>query len=305
MLVVAGLALGAPAWSANAAPPPKVVATIPPVHGLAAGVMAGVGSPRLLIKGGASPHHHALRPSETRALANADVVIWVGPWLESYLEKPIRSLGAKARIVILSKLPGLRLLPARVAPGFKGRGAKPPAGVAKGEVPDPHIWLDPMNAMVMVDGIAQALVRSDPANGVRYRTNAARMRRRIEALVGDLTDLLRPVKDVPYLVYHDAFQYFERRFAMAGIGAVTPSQEGRPGPRRLQRLRALVRLHRVRCIFVEARAPAPLIAILGEDTVLARAILDPLGASMAPGKDHYFVMMAANARAMARCLAPQ
>lgn len=283
------------AYAAKAASPPKVVASILPIHGLVAGVMAGLGAPRLLIKGSASPHQYALRPSETRALARADVVFWVGPGLESNLKKSIRSLAAKASIVALSELPGLGILPARGAPEFKGE--------AEGGVPDPHIWLDPLNAMVMVDGIARALAGGDPANGVRYRANAKDLRRRIEALAGELTALLGPVKERPYLIYHDAFQYFERRFAMAAIGAVTPSQEGRPGPRRLQRLRALVRQHRVRCIFTEARVAAPLIAILGEDAILTRAILDPMGARVAPGPDHYVTMMRASARAMVRCLA--
>ncbi len=306
IVVVAALAFGGQAaqtaHTANAGPPPKVVATILPIHGLVAGVMAGLGSPRLLIKGGASPHYHALRPSETRALARADVVFWVGPGLESYLEKPIRSLGAKARIVALSELPGLAILPARRAAEFKGRGGKRPAGEAEGGVPDPHIWLDPRNAMAMADGIARTLVRADPANGARYRANAKDLRRRIETLAGELTALVGPVKDVPYLVYHDAFQYFERRFALAAIGAVIPSQESRPGPRRLQRLQALVRRHRARCIFVEAGAPAPLVAALDPGGVLRRVKLDPLGVRVAPGPDHYVTMMRANARAMVRCL---
>ncbi len=300
--MVAGLAVGVPAWPATAASPPKVVATILPVHGLVAGVMAGVGAPWLLIKGGASPHHHALRPSETRALSRADVVFWVGPWLESYLEKPIRSLGAKARTVALSELLGLGILPARRAAEFKGRGTGHPPGASESNVADPHIWLDPLNAMAMADGIARALARTDPANGARYRANAKDLRRRIETLTGELTALVGPVKDVPYLVYHDAFQYFERRFAMAAIGAVTPSEESRPGPRRLQLLRALIRRHRVRCIFVEAGAPAPLVTALDPEGVLSRVKLDPLGFRVAPGPDHYVTMMRANARAMVRCL---
>lgn len=284
-------------YAANAGPPPKVVASILPVHGLVAGVMAGVGSPRLLIRGGGTPHHHALRPSDTRALARANVVFWVGPGLEGYLARPIRSLGAKARIVALSELPGLGILPARRGAEFKSRGT------GESNVPDPHIWLDPLNAMAMADGIARALAETDPANGARYRANAKDLRRRIETLAGELSALFAPVKDVPYLVYHDAFQYFERRFAMAAIGAVTPSDESRPGPRRLRRLQALVRRHRVRCIFVEAAAAAPLVTALDPQGVLSRVKLDPLGVRVAPGPDHYLTMMRANARAMVRCLA--
>ncbi len=299
--MVAALAFGGTAHGANASSRPKVVATLLPVHGLVAGVMAGLGTPWLLIKGGGTPHHHALRPSETRALARADVVFWVGPGLESYLAKPIRSLGAKARIVALAELPGLGLLPARRAPEFKGQGA----GKGKSETADPHIWLDPRNAMTMADGIARALAATDPANRARYLANAKELRRRIETLAGEISALAGPVKDVPYLVYHDAFQYFERRFALAAIGAVIPSQESRPGPRRLRRLRALAQSHRVRCIFIEAGAPAPLVTALDPEGVLTRVKLDPLGAAIAPGVDHYITMMRANARAIINCLAQQ
>ncbi len=303
IVVVAALAFGGQAaQAATAASKPKVVASILPVHGLVAGVMAGMGSPRILIRGGASPHHYALRPSETRALARADVVFWVGPGLEGYLEKPIRSLAAKARIVALSELPGLVILPARRTAEFKGRGAGQPSGAGKSNVADPHIWLDPRNAMAMADGITRALAGADPANGARYRANAKELRRRIESLAGELTALFGPVKDKPYLVYHDAFQYFERRFALAAIGAVTPSEESQPGPRRLRRLQALVRRHRVRCIFIEAGAAAPLVKALDPGGVIRRVKLDPLGVRVAPGPDHYVTMMRANARAMVRCL---
>ncbi len=304
-MAIGGIVHGAEAASPPAASPLKVVATILPVHGLVAGVMAGAGTPQLLIKGAGTPHHHALRPSETRALARADVVFWIGPGLESYLAKPIRSLGAQARAVALAEVPGLRILPARRGAAFKDRGQDQGRGTGKRKAADPHIWLDPLNAMAMAGGIARALAAADPANGARYHANAKALRRRIERLTQEIAALAGPVKHVPYLVYHDAFQYFERRFALAAIGAVTPSEQSRPGPRRLRRLKGLVRQHRVRCIFVEAGAPAPLVTALDPKAVLTAVALDALGVAIAPGVDHYPAMMRANARAMIGCLARQ
>ncbi len=96
-----------------AAAAPKVVTTIPPIHSLVAGVMAGVGEPSLLLSGGASPHSYTMRPSEARALSEADLVFWVGESLETFLKDPVESLGADATIIELAEAPGLTLLPIR------------------------------------------------------------------------------------------------------------------------------------------------------------------------------------------------
>ena len=210
------LVLDLPARAAGGAP--RVFVTVPPVHSLVAAVMDGVASPYLLLGGGASPHHGALRPSQRKALQDADLVVWVGPTLETFLARPLQSLGAGQRLLTLMETPGMRLLPLREGGEFAHHGshghgdhAHEGQGAEHARGRDPHLWLDPDNARRIVEESAAALSAMDPGNASRYRDNAARQQARIRALDARLARQLAPVRHVPYLVFHDAYQAFEAR----------------------------------------------------------------------------------------------
>ena len=295
-LVTAGV--GAPRLAAEA---PSVVASIPPLHSLTAGVMAGVGTPALIVRGAASAHHRALRPSEARALHRAEVVIWIGPALEAFLAKPIKSLASRAAIVTMLETPGLRLLAPRKGGLWASDGA-PLARRAKPGDADPHVWLDPENAKIMVGAIGAALAAKDPANGALYGANVRALTRRLDALAAELGAQLEPFRAVPFLVYHDGFQYFEKRFGLDARGAVASAPEQKPGPKRMLRLRAPIKAGRIGCLFADPGTPASLIHVLTGETGVPSAVLDPLGAGLAPGPDLYFALMRANAGAFVHCL---
>ena len=301
IVIAAALVTAGVAAASHAAEAPKVVASIPPLHSLASGVMAGVGTPALIVRGDASAHHRVLRPSEARALQRADVVIWIGEALEAFLAKPIESLAGKAAIVTMLQTPGLGLLTRRKAGLWAGAGA-PPASRAEPGDADPHIWLDPRNAKIMVGAIGAALAARDPANGARYGANVRALQRRLDTLAAELRGQLEPVGGVPYLVYHDGFQYFEKRFGLIARGAVARDPDQKPGPKRMLRLRAPIEAGRIGCLFKEPGTPASLIHALTGETGVPSAVLDPLGAGLAPGPDLYFALMRANARAFVRCL---
>lgn len=194
----------APALAAG----PKVVVTLKPVHGLVSGVMAGIGQPHLLLAAEADPHSHAMRPSEARALAAADAVFWIGPALEGYLQKPLASLAAKARVVALSDSPGVILLPAREG----GIWQEDQDHGQHEHSRDPHIWLDPRNAQAMVDHVVTVLAQLDPGNDGAYRRNGVRVVAGLVALEAEIARQLASVRALPYMVLHDAYQYFEARF---------------------------------------------------------------------------------------------
>ena len=301
IIIVAALVTAGASAPRLAAEAPLVVASIPPLHSLASGVMAGVGTPALIVRGAASAHHRALRPSEARALHRAEIVIWIGEALEAFLAKPIQSLAGKASIVTMLETPGMRLLAPRKAGLWAGDGAPPDQRAEPGNA-DPHIWLDPENAKIMVGAIGAALAAKDPANGARYGANVRALQRRLDALAAELRAQLEPVSGVPYLVYHDGFQYFEKRFGLIARGAVASAPERKPGPRRMLRLRAPIEAGRIGCIFADPGTPASLIHVLTARTGVGSAVLDPLGAGLAPGPDLYFTLMRANARAFVRCL---
>ncbi len=301
IIIVAALMTAGASDPRLAAEAPKVVASIPPLHSLASGVMAGVGTPALIVRGAASAHHRALRPSEARALHRAEIVIWIGPALEAFLAKPIQSLAGKATIVTMLETPGLRLLAPRKAGLWASDGPSPARSAEPGDA-DPHIWLDPENAKIMVGAIGAALAAKDPANGPLYGANVRALSRRLDALAAELRAQLEPFRTVPFLVYHDGFQYFEKRFGLDARGAVASAPEQKPGPKRMLRLRALIKAGRIGCVFADPGTPASLIHALTGETGVGSAVLDPLGAGLAPGTDLYFTLMRANARAFVRCL---
>ena len=291
------LAAGLASPAAGAA---KVATSTAPVHALVAGVMDGVGTPTL-IGGRGSPHLNQLRPSEVAALREAEVVIWVGPALESFLARPLASLDPSTRVVTLSELSGMKRLPAR-------DGGIWPANVshddgADGNGTDPHLWLDPENARRIVAVAEEALAAADPANRARYAANAAGLAARIAALDHELENMLAPVRGAAYVVLHDAYQYFEARYGLGAVGAITVSPDRMPSAKSLTALRARLVEGDAHCVFGERGVRAPLVATLVAGTGAGEGTLDPIGEA-GTGADGWFTMMRANAAALVRCLAP-
>lgn len=280
---------------AAAAEPPNVVVSIKPIEAIVGAVMRGVGAPYLIIRGGGSPHSYPLRPSDARALSNAAVVFRVGPDLDVFLERPLAALATKATIVTLIELDGLTLLPLRKG-GQWGDNDETHGAI------DSHVWLDPANAAVMARAAAEALGAIDPANAGTYRANAARFGADLDALDAELRDVLAPVRDLPYVVFHDAYQYFERAYGLNAVGAVTISPERAPGARRITEIGAAITGLGARCLFAEPQFEPAIAAIIVADTGARSGVLDPLGTALAPGPDGYLTLMRGLTRALADCL---
>ncbi|MDP6388992.1 MAG: zinc ABC transporter substrate-binding protein [Alphaproteobacteria bacterium] len=273
------LALG---FGAAQAEPPRVVVSIKPIHSLVAGVMQGVGAPTLLISGAGSPHSYALRPSEARALGNADIIFWVGPGMEDFLAKPLATLSGGAVAVALATTPGIE--------------------VPNGGEHDMHIWLDPANAKALVRTIALELSEIDEANTARYAVNAAGLSIKLDALLGELRAMLAPVKAKPYITFHDAYGYFEHRFGLASAGAIAINPDRKPGARRLYQIRDKIAETGVGCVFREPQFAPRLVATVIEGSAANVGVLDPLGAALAPGPQAYFELMRGLARSLVDCL---
>jgi len=280
-----------------AAGAPTVLATIKPVHSLVAGVMEGVGQPQLLIGGALSAHSYEMKPSDALKLHRADAIFEIGPDMESYLAAPLASLGQK--VVVLERAPGVRLLPARHGGlwGEDDHGHDHAHGPA-----DPHLWLDPRNAIAMTRAIAGSLVRLDPSHAAAYRSNEAKQVAMLEALDRELAARLLPVRKLPYLVFHDAYHYFEARYGLDSAGAVTVAPDRPVGARRVTELRQAVLAGRVICLFREPQFPPKLIATLDENTQARVGVLDPLGAELEPGAGLYPRLMRDLARSLTSCL---
>ncbi|TWB22547.1 zinc transport system substrate-binding protein [Nitrospirillum amazonense] len=296
---------------ADAPTAPKVVASVKPVHSLAAALLQGVGQPKLLVDGTASPHSFSLKPSDATALSQADIVFWMGPTLEPFLVKPLASLARGAHIVTLIEAPGLRPLALRSAGAWAdddshqdGHPHLMPAvvgGAADNQI-DGHAWLDPTNAKAMARAMADALIQHDPADAARYRDNLAALLRSLDALDAEIGAILAPVSAKPFVVFHDAFHYLEARYRLDGVGAITLNPEVRPGAARLSQLRARIQASGATCVFAEPQFETALIGTLVDGTQAKRGVLDPEGALLPAGPDLYATLMRANAHALAGCL---
>jgi len=283
--------------------PPAVAVSIPPLHSLVAAVMEGVGKPALLSPGGTSPHRTMLRPSTARHLAEAGLVFWVGPELETFLETPLKRLSEKsgAKITALLHAPGMLRRRARhLHRNADSEAHNPDANYQF----DPHFWLDPENAIQIVAIVAEQLGEANPERAAIYRQNRDRTIARLRALDLEMRRKLAPLAGIPYLVFHDSYAYLEGRYDLGPSQAVAIDPERRAGPRRIVALRRKITENAFRCLFHEPQFTAPILARLREGSGISTAQLDPLGSGLTPGPDLYFQMMQTNATSLQNCLKP-
>jgi zinc transport system substrate-binding protein len=283
---------------------PKVVVTIKPVHALVARVMVGVASPQMLVKGAASPHLYALKPSDLGALADADLVFRASPVTEPFSMKLTDILPRRVEVVTLQDAPGLVLLPRRTGSAFEvpAEAARHNPAGRKGNVFDGHIWLDPDNAKAMVERVAQVLSAKDPSNAETYKVNAGALKGELDQLREELARALNPVAGKPYVVAHDAFQYLERRYRLNAVGAISLSPEVVPSAKRLADLRRKVMALGAVCVFAEPQVDRRLVDNLIEGTLARTGTLDPEGSSLEPGPNLYFALMRKLADDLRACL---
>jgi zinc transport system substrate-binding protein len=375
-LLATSLLVG-PALAGNAQAAPEVVATVKPVHSLVSAVMDGVGEPKLLLKAGQSPHTYSLTPSDAGALERADLVVWVGPALEAFLERPVRNIAQEDAAFQLMRLGGLSVLRTREGGAWAehahahGDGGHDHGGhdhgdsheaSAKGEhghdhgeehahegehdhghgddhsheaehdhshgdehaqgeghdhgdahtiqgIPedevDPHIWLDPENARVIVQALAERLAALDPENAETYRQNAEAARQRIAEVDAEVAQQIAPVADEPYVVFHDAYHYFEAHYGTNAVGSITLSPDRKPGAQRLAEIRGKITELDARCVFREPQFAPDLVETVVENTEAEIGTLDPLGVDHAAGPDAYPRMLRDLAVDLTDCLSPK
>ncbi|KKB76609.1 zinc transporter [Devosia soli] len=309
LAALAGLMLTGTAFAA-----PNVVASTKPVHSLVAAVMAGVGEPGLIVKGAASPHTYSLRPSDAQALENADIVFWTGHGLELFLAEALGSLATKAETVELADAEGITLLPVREGGAFEAHSdGDDHAGekhdhehehdhadeVSEGDM---HFWLDPENAKLMVAEIARVLAKADPDNAAAYNANAETEIAALDALETEIAASLTAVTGKPFVVFHDAYQYFENRFGLTVAGSITVSPETMPGAARVDELRTKVAELGATCVFAEPNFEPAIVSTIIEGTDAKAGVLDPEGSALPEGPALYGELLRGLARGLVDCL---
>jgi zinc transport system substrate-binding protein len=310
----------------------KVVTSIKPIHSLASYLMDGVAKPDLIVDGYASPHGFALKPSHAKMLQNADLIFWVGEDLENFLEKPLKSIAKKAEKIELMEIRGLTKLKFRERNIFEGHddhGHKEDdhddhakkeddhddhghddehkedghddhghEGHAHGEY-DPHIWLDPMNAKTILSEMAEHLIENDQKNEAEYKANLKKAHKDLDKLTKKVKSELN--KDFKSIVFHDAYQYFEKRFGINILGAFTVNTDVMPGAEQLAEIREIIEHDKVSCVFSEPQFNPDIIKAVAKDTNVATGVIDPLGATLNPGKDLYFDLIGNMSKSFKGC----
>jgi zinc transport system substrate-binding protein len=298
--------------ASGAAAAPKVTTDIAPVHSLVARVMQGVGEPSLIVEPGASPHGYSMRPSQARELSGAQVVVWVGEALAPWMERRLKNLARGAVALELMAVEGTTLLPYREGATFEGHDHGHAHGHAHGhshghahdhDEMDSHVWLDPVNARLWLGTIAETLAKADPQNATTYRANAAAAQAEMDALVAEVSARLAPVRGRPFLVFHDAYQYFEARFGVTAAGSIALSDASAPSAARVAAVRDKVRSLGATCVFAEPQFEPKLVQTVIEGTPARRGVLDPLGGAHTPGAGLYPAMIRDLADALVGCLA--
>ena len=303
----------------------KVVASIKPLHSLISYVMDGVGTPDIIIDGSSSPHTFQLKPSHASMLQEADIVFWIGEDLESFLETPLDSIAKNAKRVTLMDSNEIDLLKFREKNVFDDHDEHGDEhdehgdehdehgdehdehgdehddhhdGHAHGEF-DIHFWLDPEIAKTIVTIVARELSEIDAANKSTYEANAKKAINDLDTLIAKTRSKIN--SDATYIVFHDAYQYFEKRFGIEVIGALTVNPEVLPGAKQLAEIREVIEHEKVNCLFSEPQFNPSIAKTIAQDTGVKASVLDPLGAELNPGKDLYFDLIGDMASSFESC----
>jgi zinc transport system substrate-binding protein len=283
----------------------KVAASIKPIHSLVASVMQGVGTPTLIVNDNNSPHSYTMKPSDAEILETSKVIFWVGHELEAFLEKPIETLGANAVAIALMDTKGIATHPVREDENFSAESEDLNANHAAhdhGDASDAHIWLDPENAKVMAKAIAETLSKADPENASAFTANAQKLALELDALSAEIKAKLASAKKIEFLVFHDAYQYFEKRFDIPAAGALALHPENAPGAATISNLKNQIAKGKIKCVFSEPQFDDKLTKLLLEGTTAKTAVLDPLGASIEAGPAHYASLLRSLTQTLTTCL---
>lgn len=296
---------------------PQVAVDIAPVHSLVARIMEGIGTPNLIVQPGASPHEYSLRPSEAAVLQEAALVFWVGSELTPWLTDTIETLAPDASVTALLKADGTTSLELRESVLFEAHDHDTHGDDGHDDhddheeagheghdhgADDPHAWLSPQNAMTWLNVIAGQLSAADPENASTYFANAAAGRTELETLIDEVNATLDPFREGQFIVFHDAYQYFETDFDFLASGAISIGDASDPSPARIAEIQALIADEGINCVLAEPQFNSGLVEAVLDGTSAQTGVLDPLGSDLEPGPALYPELIRNMSTALAGCM---
>lgn len=259
----------------HAAEPLNIMTSIPPLNALASGITAGVTKPTVLVPPEASHHHYSLKPSDRQALADADVVIWIGPDMENFLIKPLDNLSEKTTIISITDLPNLVRLPVRNDKNWEVHEHEEDHHHHANL--DPHIWLDPKNAIYIVQILTDTFVTLDTQHTDIYKKNAEEMIKKLNTLDQQLKEKLTAIQDKPFLIFHDAYQYLEKYYHLSAAGSISVNTDLPPSAQRIYQLQKRIKKENIVCIFAETGSTPAIVETLAAEKRAKISHLDSMG----------------------------
>jgi zinc transport system substrate-binding protein len=290
-LLCAGLSavfLFAHAPLANAA----VVASMKPLGFIASAIADGVTDTQVLLPDGASEHDYSLRPSDVKRLQNADLVVWIGPEMEAFMDKSTQSIAEQKKVTI-AQLDGVKPLLMKGADddddehGHEhANGEKSDGGHHHG-IYNMHLWLSPEIARLSAVAIHDKLLELMPQSRAKLDANLKDFEAKLAATDKQVSNELAPLKGKGYFVFHDAYGYYEKHYGLTSLGHFTVNPEIQPGAQRLHEIRTQLVEQKATCVFAEPQFRPAVIEAVARATSVRMGTLDPLGIGIKLGKDSY------------------
>tara|TARA_B100001758_G_scaffold247449_1_gene265313 strand:+ start:876 stop:1787 length:912 start_codon:yes stop_codon:yes gene_type:complete len=280
---------------------PLIVASINPLHSIVTSIVGNTGNVSLLIESNTSPHNFALKPSHAKLLNNAEIFFYIDDQLESALKKTIKSLPKTVKVKKVSQFKNLKLLPVRENLNWEEDGHGHNHDHDHGSY-DIHFWLDTQNAIEIAKGVTQELSKLYPENINTYKKNAKKLITKIKTKDNSIKLKLKEVKNKPYIVFHDAYQYFEKAYNLNAIGSILLNPEQPPSPKRIIKIRSKIKTLNAYCVFKEPQFKAQIVNTVIENTNAKVGTLDPLGSNIVSGQDMYINLLDDLATNLKNCL---
>ena len=294
--------------STSALATPKVIASIMPVHSIVSSVMGDIGTPELIYSGKNSEHSASLSTRQISDLGNADVVFMNGGGLELKLGQISGSESVNGnKFFALTGAPGIKTLKIREGGAFEADDDEELPATTDDQYEfakkyNVHVWLDPENARAMTKAVAAELSRIDPEHAKTYEANAQTYLASLDQLETDISAETKSIQGKPFIVFHDAYPYFEMRFGLEALGSISDANAASPSARRLKEIRDKIAATNAVCVFREPQFDTKFVTVVMEGTKSKSGILDPIGYDVEPGPKAYEEMMRNLAKSARDCL---
>lgn len=300
--------LSAALWGSTVAPSQAaVVASIKPLGFIASAIADGVTTTEILLPDGASEHDYSLRPSDVKRLQSADLVVWIGPEMEAFMQKSVGQLPQQKQVE-LGALSAVKPLLMKGDDDDEHEGHDQGHSAQKSDEDhhhgeyNMHIWLGPDIARLSAVAIHNKLVELMPEKKAKLDANLQNFESALSSTDKQVSTVLAPLKGKGYFVFHDAYGYFEKHYGLTPLGHFTVNPEIQPGAQRLHEIRTQLVEHKAVCVFAEPQFRPAVINAVARGTNVRSGTLDPLGIGIAPGKDSYMQFLTGLANQYASCL---